>query len=218
MVRAVGEGSEIIANSAVGDSSTCWGRWARRFTLDPSARRLAMVGGGYGVAPLVALATEALGRGCEVVLLVGAATADYVFPADELPPESSTASRRSTASLGPSRLRHRVVAALSGLVGRRLRLRPDPDAGSGGAADPAGPFGWPARSAREAGPACDGAAHGLRDGRLPGLRGDDAQGVSAGLPRRPGLPGRRDDLGGRACLSPGLGRRGERDRGAPRLA
>ena len=44
----------------------------------------------------------------------------------------------------------------------------------------------------------DGAAHGLRDGRLPGLRGDDPQGVSAGLPRRPGLPGRRDDLGGQA--------------------
>ena len=59
-----------------------------------------MVGGGYGVAPLVALATEALGRGCEVVLLVGAATADYVFPADELPPEVEYSVATVDGSLG----------------------------------------------------------------------------------------------------------------------
>jgi dihydroorotate dehydrogenase electron transfer subunit len=87
MVRAVGDGSEMIAASAVGTELDVLGPLGQPFTIDASARRLAMVGGGYGVAPLVALATEALGRGCEVVLLVGAATADYVFPSDELPPE-----------------------------------------------------------------------------------------------------------------------------------
>jgi dihydroorotate dehydrogenase electron transfer subunit len=85
MVRAVGEGSEIIAASPVGTVLDVLGPLGRPFTLDRTARRLAMVGGGYGVAPLVALATEALARECEVVLMVGAATADYVFPADELP-------------------------------------------------------------------------------------------------------------------------------------
>jgi len=87
MVRAVGDGSEIIAHSAVGTELDILGPLGKPFTIDPSARRLAMVGGGYGVAPLVALAVDALKRGCEVALLVGAATADYVFPADELPPE-----------------------------------------------------------------------------------------------------------------------------------
>ena len=85
MVRAVGDGSQIIAASALGAELDVLGPLGRPFSIDPSVRRLAMVGGGYGVAPLVALASEAVGRGCEVVLMVGAATADYVFPADELP-------------------------------------------------------------------------------------------------------------------------------------
>jgi len=100
MVRAVGDGSQIIAASAVGAELDVLGPLGRAFTIDPSARRLAMVGGGYGVAPLVALATEAIGRGCEVVLLVGAATADYVFPADELPTDVEYGVATVDGSLG----------------------------------------------------------------------------------------------------------------------
>ncbi len=100
MVRAVGEGSALIAESPVGTELDVLGPLGRPFTLDASSRRLVMVGGGYGVAPLVALATQALGRGCEVVLLVGAATAEYVFPADELPPEVEYAVATMDNSLG----------------------------------------------------------------------------------------------------------------------
>jgi dihydroorotate dehydrogenase electron transfer subunit len=85
MVRSVGRGSEIIARSQVGDQLDCLGPLGRGFGLAPGAARLLMVGGGYGVAPLVALAEQALPRGSEVVLLVGAATAAHVFPADRLP-------------------------------------------------------------------------------------------------------------------------------------
>src|SRR5438552_9567987 len=46
-----------------------------------------MVGGGYGVAPLVGLAERALRKGGSVTLAVGAATADLVFPVRLLPPE-----------------------------------------------------------------------------------------------------------------------------------
>jgi dihydroorotate dehydrogenase electron transfer subunit len=46
-----------------------------------------MVGGGYGVAPLVGLAERALRRGGSVTLAVGAATADLVFPVRLLPAE-----------------------------------------------------------------------------------------------------------------------------------
>jgi dihydroorotate dehydrogenase electron transfer subunit len=100
MVREVGEGSEIIASSHVGAELDVLGPLGRPFTLDRTARRLALVGGGYGVAPLVALATDALKQGCEVVLMVGAATADYVFPADELPPEVEYAFSTVDGSLG----------------------------------------------------------------------------------------------------------------------
>lgn len=100
MVRAVGEGSQIIAASPPGAKLDVLGPLGRAFTLDPNARRLVMVGGGYGVAPLVALAEKALVKEYEVVLLVGAATAEHVFPADELPPEVEYAVATMDGSLG----------------------------------------------------------------------------------------------------------------------
>ena len=87
MVRAVGTGSSMIASSAPGAMLDCLGPLGRPFEVEPNARRLLMIGGGYGVAPLVALAERVLDRGCEVVLLVGAATAPYVFPPALLPAE-----------------------------------------------------------------------------------------------------------------------------------
>jgi dihydroorotate dehydrogenase electron transfer subunit len=87
MVRAVGGGSELIASSRPGDVLDCLGPLGRPFSVDPISRRLVMVGGGYGVAPLVALAERVLPRGVEVVLLVGAVSAEYVFPAALVPTE-----------------------------------------------------------------------------------------------------------------------------------
>ena len=87
MVRAVGEGSAIIAESRPGALLDCLGPLGRPFSVEPTTRRLAMVGGGYGVAPLVALVEGVLRRGCEVVLLVGAANGEQVFPAELVPVE-----------------------------------------------------------------------------------------------------------------------------------
>jgi len=87
MVRAVGEGTRIIAESRPGALLDCLGPLGRPFSVDPTTRRLAMVGGGYGVAPLIALAEQVLRRGCEVVLMVGAQTAEHVFPAELVPLE-----------------------------------------------------------------------------------------------------------------------------------
>ncbi len=108
MVRAVGAGSEIIAGSPVGTELDVLGPLGRAFSVDSTTRRLAMVGGGYGVAPLVALAAEVLPKGCEVVLLVGAATAEYVFPADELP----TAVEYEVATMDGSLGHHGYVTEL----------------------------------------------------------------------------------------------------------
>ena len=87
MVRAVGEGSRVIAESRPGALLDCLGPLGRPFSVDPTTRRLAMVGGGYGVAPLIALAEQVLRRGCEVVLMVGAQTSEQVFPAELVPLE-----------------------------------------------------------------------------------------------------------------------------------
>ena len=149
MVRAVGDGSEIIAASAVGVELDCSGRSAAR---SPSTRR-------PGAWRWSAAATawrrwwpwrpRRSRRGCEVVLLVGAATAEYVFPADELPTGGRVRRRDGGRLARPSRPRHGAAAPLPRLVGRRLRLRPDADARSGRADRPGRPrSAWPARCAR----------------------------------------------------------------------
>lgn len=100
LVRAVGRGSDLIARTPPGAWLDCLGPLGRGFSLDRHSRRLIMVGGGYGVAPLIGLAERALPRGAEVVLLVGAATAEHVFPADGVPPEVEYHTATMDGSLG----------------------------------------------------------------------------------------------------------------------
>jgi dihydroorotate dehydrogenase electron transfer subunit len=85
MVRNVGKGSGWITRRQPGHHLDCLGPLGRGFRLDRNYRNLLMIGGGYGVAPLVGLAEQAIERGMSVTLAVGAATAAYVFPTRLLP-------------------------------------------------------------------------------------------------------------------------------------
>jgi dihydroorotate dehydrogenase electron transfer subunit len=87
MIRNVGEGSSRLVNLEPGDQLDCLGPLGRGFRLDPGASNLLMVGGGYGVAPLVGLAERAIAKGMTVAVAVGAATSELVFPTRLLPPE-----------------------------------------------------------------------------------------------------------------------------------
>lgn len=87
MIRNVGKGSAWLTSRTPGEQLDCLGPQGHGFRLDGKARYLVMVGGGYGVAPLVGLAERALRRGASVTLAVGAATSAHVFPVRLLPPE-----------------------------------------------------------------------------------------------------------------------------------
>ena len=78
MVRNVGEGSNWLVHTRPGDELDCIGPQGRGFRLEARARNILMVGGGYGVAPLVGLAERAIARGMSIALAVGAATATHV--------------------------------------------------------------------------------------------------------------------------------------------
>jgi dihydroorotate dehydrogenase electron transfer subunit len=104
MVRSIGSGSAIIAASRPGDRLDCLGPLGRPFTVDRSARRLLMIGGGYGVAPLLALADAVIPREVEIVLLVGAANAEYVFPSRLVPSEVEYAVATVDGAHGPPRV------------------------------------------------------------------------------------------------------------------
>jgi dihydroorotate dehydrogenase electron transfer subunit len=100
LVREVGRGSDLIARSEPGQVLDCLGPLGRGFSLDRRATRLLMVGGGYGVAPLIGLAELALSGGAEVTLLVGAASAEHVFPPALLPPAIEYHAATMDGSLG----------------------------------------------------------------------------------------------------------------------
>lgn len=87
LLRPAGRGSRMMIEKKVGETLDCLGPLGNGFTIHPSSRNLLLLGGGTGIAPLVALAELAVARGLSVALLFGARSADRVFPSRLLPPE-----------------------------------------------------------------------------------------------------------------------------------
>jgi dihydroorotate dehydrogenase electron transfer subunit len=85
LIRDVGRGSALIANTQPGQVLDVMGPLGKPFELRSGEQRLLMVGGGYGVAPLLGLAGNALEDSRHVVMLVGAASAPFVFPNERVP-------------------------------------------------------------------------------------------------------------------------------------
>ncbi|MGC8873490.1 MAG: dihydroorotate dehydrogenase electron transfer subunit [Chloroflexia bacterium] len=87
LVRVVGRGTAWLAARAPGETLDLLGPLGRGFSLPTRARNVLLVAGGIGIAPLIAMADEALARGCAVVLALGARTAAELYPPALLPPE-----------------------------------------------------------------------------------------------------------------------------------
>ncbi|MBI2952962.1 MAG: dihydroorotate dehydrogenase electron transfer subunit [Chloroflexi bacterium] len=83
----IGKGTTALARSNPGDALSAIGPLGNGFSFDPKARNLLLVAGGLGIAPLVALADEAVEREMVVTLLAGARTESGILPAAALPPE-----------------------------------------------------------------------------------------------------------------------------------
>jgi dihydroorotate dehydrogenase electron transfer subunit len=75
MITAVGPFTRLVHDLSVGDSLWLRGAFGNGFCVPAVQRRLALVGGGYGVAPLLWLARQQLARGAQVTAIIGARTA-----------------------------------------------------------------------------------------------------------------------------------------------
>ena len=80
-IAAVGPFSRALHCLAIGDRVWCRGPFGHGFALQ--GRTHLMVGGGYGVAPLLFLARQALARGDQVQAVIGARTAADLLLVDE---------------------------------------------------------------------------------------------------------------------------------------
>ena len=87
LYAVVGRVTEAMAAQRPGDAAWMTGPLGRGFEVQRHAHSLLLVGGGVGIAPLVALADQQVTRGRAVALCFGARSAEGVFPADLLPPE-----------------------------------------------------------------------------------------------------------------------------------
>ncbi len=78
---AVGEATNILAEKKVGDLVGLRGPFGTRFTWK-KGQHLALVAGGYGVAPLLFTARKASAEGCRVEAIVGARSAEHLLCLD----------------------------------------------------------------------------------------------------------------------------------------
>lgn len=87
LVRPYGRGSAWLIRQPIGTLIDILGPLGNRFDVAPKSKRLLMVAGGVGAAPLVLLAEEAVQRGQSVTYLMGAQNTDGLLPPHVLPDE-----------------------------------------------------------------------------------------------------------------------------------
>jgi len=85
LFAVVGRGTEWLAKRNEGDCIDLFGPLGNGFDIDPSSKKLLLVAGGIGIAPLVALGERAVATGKSVMLLIGDTTVDRIYPDHLLP-------------------------------------------------------------------------------------------------------------------------------------
>lgn len=79
LFQVVGEGTKLLAGRTIGDDLDIMGPIGNGFNIYPESRKIMIVGGGIGVAPLLALCEESIRKGKEVRVLVGAQKKELVI-------------------------------------------------------------------------------------------------------------------------------------------
>jgi dihydroorotate dehydrogenase electron transfer subunit len=80
MITAVGPFTRLVHTLQIGDLLWLRGAFGNGFCVPDTQRRPALVGGGYGVAPLLWLARQQLAAGSQITAIVGARTkADLLY-------------------------------------------------------------------------------------------------------------------------------------------
>jgi dihydroorotate dehydrogenase electron transfer subunit len=82
LYRIIGKGTEILSRKKAGENLDLMGPLGKAFSL-PGSRPAVLVGGGMGVAPLLALADKLVDSGVKVTALIGANHVRELFRVEE---------------------------------------------------------------------------------------------------------------------------------------
>ena len=77
--QVIGRGTELLSRFKPGDEVEIMGPLGNGFSWQSNFKRVALVGGGCGIAPLLALAEDLLKDGREVYVLLGAQTENKIL-------------------------------------------------------------------------------------------------------------------------------------------
>jgi dihydroorotate dehydrogenase electron transfer subunit len=100
LFQVVGRGTAWLSRRKPGEALDLLGPLGRGFQLDDNAKRVLLVAGGMGVAPLAFLAQRAMEKGLEATLLLGARTKDSLYPLELLPRRLKTVIATEDGSSG----------------------------------------------------------------------------------------------------------------------
>jgi len=79
LFQVVGEGTKLLGQREVGDDLDVLGPLGNGFNIYPESKKIVIIGGGIGVAPLLALCEESIKKGKEVRVLIGALKKELVI-------------------------------------------------------------------------------------------------------------------------------------------
>ena len=85
LFNVVGKGTQWLSQRQADDKLDLLGVLGDSYEIYPDSRKLLLIAGGIGIAPLVFLANEAIKKGKEITLLLGSPAAGQLYPPRLLP-------------------------------------------------------------------------------------------------------------------------------------
>jgi dihydroorotate dehydrogenase electron transfer subunit len=98
--KVIGEGTAWLSLCRKGEKLNILGPLGNGFSIRPTSKKLLLVAGGIGIAPLTFLAQQALTQEKSVALLLGAHAKDELYPQKLLPSEIETIITTEDGSYG----------------------------------------------------------------------------------------------------------------------
>jgi dihydroorotate dehydrogenase electron transfer subunit len=86
----IGAGTKWLSQRQKGETLDLLGPLGNGFYIEPASKKLLLIAGGIGIAPLFFLTQKALSEGKSVKLLLGARTKDGIYPKKLLPSITET--------------------------------------------------------------------------------------------------------------------------------
>lgn len=126
LFAVVGRGTEWLSRRWEGQALDIFGPLGNGFSIHQASKNLLLVAGGIGIAPVVALADEALARGCSATLLLGAENGTQIYPSHLLPSEPKLIMVTTDGSVGRKGLVTDLLPELAPLADQIFACGPIP--------------------------------------------------------------------------------------------